>query len=229
MTPFSEQERQEIREHFGVSPEQLDAEAFRKTLRELRAKYHPDNFEKFGDDTVRQLATERFQRIERLAEKIENWLSGISVKNEQPRTPPGQASRTGNNQQPIFGPLARFAYKEMKIEIRTSDKDLKYHLFGTFYRWLMLGDRFKIPETNAFLIADEDYRGRNIGFTEFIRVYLTFEESDSVETIAQWFFSKIEGRADALLIEGELVPIEYEALLFEIKRRSLKMLTSEVA
>ncbi len=220
MSPFTEQERQEIREHFGTLPEQLDAEAFRKTLRELRAKYHPDNFEKFGDDTVRQLATERFQRIERLAEKIENWLSGVSKNNQEPTT---------NHQERIHDPLARFAYKEMKIEIRTSDKDLKYHLFGTFYRWLMMGDRFKIPDTGAFLIADEDYRGRNIGFAEFIRVYLTFEESDSVETIAHWFFSKIEGRADALLIEGELVPIEYEAMLFEIKRRSLKLLASEVA
>ena len=68
---FTPDEAQKIRELFGLAPEQLSEEAFRKSLRELRARYHPDNFEKFGDDTVRQLATERFQTIERLAVKIE--------------------------------------------------------------------------------------------------------------------------------------------------------------
>lgn len=220
MNPFSEQEKQEIRELFGSVPEQLTPDSFKKTLRELRAKYHPDNFEKFGDDTVRQLATERFQRIEYLAVKIENWLSGISTNNPE--------STTGNEQQ-IHDPRARFAYREMKIEIRTADKDLKYHLFGTFYRWLTLGDRFKIPGSKAFLIADEEHAGRKIGFVESIRVYLTFEEDDSVEDITQWLHDKITGRADALLIEGELVPIDYEAILVAIKRRSFRLLTAETA
>lgn len=220
MSLFSEQERQEIRELFGARPEVLTPETFRKTLRDLRAKYHPDNFEKFGDDTVRQLATERFQRIERLAEKIETWLSDGLVKNEHPATA---------NEERISDPQARFAFNEMKIEIRTGDKDLKYHLFGTFYRWLTLGERFKIPGTNAFLIADEEYVGRNIGFVESIRVYLTFEEDDSVETIVSWFFDKIAGCADALLIEGEVVPIGYEAMLLAVKRRSLKLIAAEAA
>lgn len=220
MDTFTEQERQEILELFGALPEHLDAETFKKTLRELRAKFHPDNFEKFGDDTVRQLATERFQRIERLAEKIDAWHSGKM----QP-APPGP-SAPGADQR-IFDPLARFAYREMKIEIRTSDKDLKYHLFGTFYRWLTLGDRFKIPDSQAFLIADEEHLGRRIGFVESIRVYLTFEESDSVEGITRWLFDKIESRADALLIEGELVPINYDAILLAIKRRSFRLLAPE--
>lgn len=222
MNPFTEQERLEIRETFGVLPEHLDAETFRKTLRELRSRFHPDNFEKFGDDTVRQLATERFQRIERLAEKIEAWLSGKL----QPALPGPSAP---NTDQRIFDPRARFAYREMKIEIRTGDKDLKYHLFGTFYRWLTLGDRFKIPDTQAFLIADEEHLGRRIGFVESIRVYLTFEENDSVEVITRWLFDKIEGRADALLIEGELIPIASEAILLAIKRRSFKLLAPETA
>lgn len=221
MPPFSEQEKHEIRELFGAMPEQLDSELFKKTLRELRAKYHPDNFEKFGDDTVRQLATERFQRIEILAGKIETWLSGDELAaNEQ---------QTTEHKERIHDPRARFAYREMKIEIRTSDKDLKYHLFGTFYRWLTLGDRFKIPDSKAFLIADEEHLGRQIGFVESIRIYLTFEEDDSVEQIARWLFDKIVGRADALLIESELVPINYETILTAIKRRSFKMLAAEAA
>lgn len=207
---FSLQEAAEIQELFGVPPEQLGAERFKKTLRELRAKYHPDNFEKFGDDTVRQLATERFQRIERLAEKIEAWLTGELRPAD-----------------PTLDPAARFAFQAMKIEIRTGDKDLKFHLFGTFYRWLTLGERFKIPEARgAFLIADEEHIGRQIGFKETIRVYLTFEETDPVESIVDWLFGKIDGRADALLIEGEIVPIDRAAILALIKRRSLRLLAA---
>lgn len=221
MNPFTEQELQEIRELFGAQPEQLDPDTFKKTLRELRAKYHPDNFEKFGDNTVSQLATERFQRIEYLAEKLEAWWSG-----KTPTALPGpSASAQGDPR--ILDPRARFAYREMKIEVRTGDKDLKYHLFGTFYRWLALGDKFKIPESQAFLIADEDHLGRRIGFVESIRVYLTFEEGDSVEQIARWLSDKIEGRADALLIESELIPIDYDAILYAIKKRSFRMLAAE--
>lgn len=215
---FTPEESAEIRELFGAPPEQLSEETFRKTLRDLRAKYHPDNFEKFGDDTVRQMATDRFQRIERLAEKIQAWLDGKS----QPAAPGRQpAPRTTE----IFDdPRARFAYQAMKIEIRTGDKDLKYHLFGMFYRWLTMGERFKIPETQAYLIADEEHLGRSIGFRETIRVYLTFEETDPVENIVGWLYPKIEGRADALLIEGEIVPIDRETILNVIKRRSFRLL-----
>jgi hypothetical protein len=209
---FSEQERQDIREWFGTLPEQLDVDSFKKALRDLRAKYHPDNFEKFGDATVRQLATERFQRIERLAEKLEAFFRG-----DKPVAPPA-----AKNADPVDDPRARFAYREMKIEIRTPDKDLKYHLFGAFYRWLKMGDKFKIPNSNGFLIADEDHLGRSIGFTETIRIYLTFDEGDSLETIVGWLHERIAGRADAVLVEGEFVPINYEALLLAVKRRSFK-------
>lgn len=209
MDVFTQAERAEIEKLFGLAPEQLNKDNFRQVLRELRVKYHPDNFEKFGDDTVRTLATERFQDIERLAAKIEDWLNGqLHVEKRPP------------NSDPIFGKDARFAVREMKIELRTSDKDLKYHLFGSFYRWLMLGDKFKIPETGAWLIADEGHAGHRIGFQETIRLYLTFGESDSVETIVGWLFSKIAGRADSLIIEGDVVPIEYPELLLAVKRRS---------
>ncbi|MCB0542116.1 MAG: hypothetical protein H6575_08195 [Lewinellaceae bacterium] len=215
MTPFSEQELAEFREYFGAAPGEMDGETFKAKLRQLRAKYHPDNFEKFGDDTVRQLATERFQRIERLAEKMEAWRSG--------KLPAGDASAQKSTD-PVFDPRARFAYDQMKIEIRTGDKDLKYHLFGTFYRWLTMGDRFRIPESKAYLIADEEHAGRSIGYMESIRVYLTFTEEDPTETIAGWLAEKLAGRADTLLIEGERIPIDYDSILLAIKKRSFKLL-----
>lgn len=221
MTAFTEQEQAEIQALFGHRLEDLDAETFKKSLRELRAKYHPDNFERFGDDVVRQLATERFQRIERLAEKIEAWKNGSLPAATSPQpAPPGPAG------DPVYDPRARFAYHQMKIEIRTSDKDLKFHLFGTFYRWLLNGDRFKIPGTQAYIIADESHAGHKIGFVESIRLYLTFEESDTPETIVRWLFEKLVGHADTLFIEGEIVPVEWEAMLWAVKRRSFRGLPS---
>ncbi len=225
MTSFSEQDIHDIRDLFGATPDQLDAEAFRAKLRELRAKYHPDNFEKFDDAVVRQLATERFQRIERLAEKLEQQGFGKSSPSSSSGAIVGSDAKS--NDLTWAHPSAQFAYQAMKIEIRTSDKDLKYHLFGTFYRWLTLGERFKIPGAQgAYLIADEGHTGRNIGYTESIRVYLTFEENDPVETIIGWLYEKIAGRADMLLIEGDIIPIDYAAMLKTVKVRSLKALTA---
>jgi hypothetical protein len=207
---FNQTEQAEIQKLFGVSAEILDKETFKSKLRDLRLKYHPDNFAKFEDETVLSMANERFQNIERLAAKLEDWLNGKMTLN--PTIAP--------NNKVIFDSKSRFAYREMKIEIRTSDKDLKYQLFGTFYRWLMVGDKFNIPTTSAWVIADEEHSGHKIGFKETIRFYLTFDEKDQPETIVSWFFEKIKSGADAILIEGQIVPIEYEAILFEVKRRS---------
>ena len=91
----------------------------------------------------------------------------------------------------------------------------------------MLGERFKIPEAQgAYLIADEGHSGRNIGYVESIRVYLTFAENDPVENIVAWLYEKIVGRADMLLIEGEIVPIDYASMLRIVKMRSFKALAA---
>jgi hypothetical protein len=209
---FNPTEQTEIQQLFGAKPEDLDKEAFKIKLRELRSKFHPDNFAKFGDETVLLMATERFQAIEKLAAKLEDFLNGKNTVSVP--------SKPNSTAQPIFDEKSRFAYREMKIEIRTADKDLKYHLFGTFYRWLLVGDKFNIPTTSAWVIADEEHSGHKIGFKETIRFYLTFDEKDQPEKIVSWFFEKIKNGADTILIEGQIVPIDYDAILFEVKRRS---------
>jgi hypothetical protein len=208
---FNPSELTEIQKYFGTSPELLDKDTFKSKLRDLRLKFHPDNFAKFDDDIVLLMATERFQGIETLAAKLEDFLNGKNNVSIQIPAP---------NEQLAFDEKSRFAYREMKIEIRTADKDLKYHLFGTFYRWLMVGDKFNIPSTSAWVIADEEYNGHKIGFKETIRFYLTFDEKDQPEAIVNWFFEKIKNGADTILIEGQVVPIEYAAILLEVKRRS---------
>lgn len=203
---WSAAEREAVQKYYGQSLEELRPEDFHKLRKQLLAKYHPDNFEKFEDETVREMATERFQSIEQLNEKLSAHFAGKL---------PG-----GSKSEQIFHPDALFAFDRLKIEVITSDKDLKYHLFGTFYRWLVVGDKFKIPNTKASIIIDEDHRGTSIGYRETIRMYLTFDTTDSIEDIVSWLFGKIDGRASALLIHGDVVPIQYDPMVQAIKKTS---------
>lgn len=208
-TTLSAEEQEAVRKYFGKPLEELDEQTFRETHRKLRSKYHPDNFEKFEDETVREMAQERFQLIEQLAEKVRDHLKGGKLHTTTP-------------EEKAAGSFDRFGFDDMKIEINTHDKDLKYHLFGSSYRWLVYGDRFKIPGTGASIIIDEDHQGHRIGFRESIRLYLTFGGRRSeVENIVDWLLSKIQNRATSLLIEGGLVAINREAMLNAVEQVSL--------
>ena len=207
---FSKKEREEIRKLFGIPLEEIEKETFKKIHRELRSKFHPDNFEQFDNEAVKEMATEKFQRIESLSEKIEAYLDGTAPA---PRLIP-------NDQADFMHPHARFAGKSIKIEILTADKDLKYHLFGTHYRWLEFGDSFKIPDTKASITIDEGHRGRRVGFQESIRMYLTFNEEDSIEDIVSWLFTKIKDNVNTLLVKGETVLVDEEAIVWAIKRET---------
>lgn len=193
-----------IQKYYGCPLDQLRPEDFHKTRKQLLAKYHPDNFEKFEDETIREMATDRFQIIEQLNKKIELHFAG--------------KLNPSSRKERAFHPEAQYAFDQLKIELITSDKDLKYHLFGTFYRWLVYGDKFKIPDTKASIIIDEDHQGASIGYRESIRMYLTFDTHDPVETIVDWLFGKIEGRASSLLIHGDVVAVDYDAILRSIKQ-----------
>jgi hypothetical protein len=208
-TAISPQEKEEIQKYFGLPLEDLTPETFRQILRQLRAKFHPDAFEKFEDPTVREVMTEKFQTIERLAEKIEQYFNGKA----HPSAHPGDDVVHRND--------ARFAFDKMKIEIITSDKDLKYHLFGAYYRWLKFGEKFKIPDSQASIIIDEDHAGLSIGFRESVRLYLTFGVNENIDEITRWLFDKIEGRATYLLIEGKKINPSFSEMLTAIKRVSL--------
>jgi len=204
---ISATEKEDIRKYFGKTLEELSPEEFQRTRKELRAKFHPDNFEKFEDDTVREMATERFQTLEHLMEKMEAWFNGSTPAPRENVRPDRYRA---------------YAFDGMKIEVITSDKDLKYDLFGTFYRWLRLGEQFKIPNTSeAFIIMDEDHRGVRIGYNETIRMYLTFGVNDAIEDIVDWFFHRIQGRASSLLIHGQKVEVEYNAILSAVRKPSL--------
>lgn len=210
-TTFSIQEKSAIQKYFGAPLEELDKDTFEDALRKLRSKFHPDNFEQFENEAVKEMATEKFQAIERLSEKIKAHLSGTTLK-------PSLQSTAKHD---FMHPEAKFAGKRLKIEIITSDKDLKYHLFGTRYRWLQYGDSFSIPETGASIHIDEGHIGHRVGFRESIRMYLTFGEEDSVADIVAWLFPRIEGRASSLLVAGDKTGITAHEIESAIKKETL--------
>ena len=200
-------EKEAIRKYFGKALEELTTEEFQQIQKELRAKYHPDNFEKFEDETVREMATERFQLIEKLSDKLEAYFDGklkvVTDDTSQVRD--------------VF-----YAFNGLKIEIMTSDKDLKYDLFGTFYRWLQMGERFKVPDTpTASIVMDESHQGTRIGYNEAIRMYLTFDQGDAIEDIVDWLYQRIQGRATGLLIHGEKIEVDAHAMLMAIRKPAL--------
>lgn len=208
---FSPHERSEVQKYFEAPLEELDQKTFEEKHRQLRAKFHPDNFEHLENEAVKEMATEKFQAIEALSEKIRLYLSGASPKTVLQKT----------DIQDFMHPDALFVGKRLKIEILTSDKDLKYHLFGTQYRWLEFGDSFKIPDTGASIHIDEGHRGHRVGFRESIRMYLTFGETDAVGDIVGWLFPRIDGRATTLLVVGDTVGISAEEIEMAIKKQTM--------
>ncbi len=210
-TYFTIQEKEEIRKLFGIPLEELDLGTFKKKHRELRSKFHPDNFEHFDNEAVKELATEKFQAIEALSEKLEAYLTDSPTRNQ-----PIITETKGD----FTHPDAVFAGKRIKIEVITSDKDLKYHLFGAQYRWLEFGDSFQIPDTKASIVIDEGHLGRRIGFQESIRMYLTFDENESIEMIVDWLFGKIESRTNTLIVAGETILVEPTAIITAIKKET---------
>lgn len=208
---FSIDEKKLIEKYFGVPVDDLTPETFKKERKKLMAKYHPDKFQHFDDETVMEMATERFQQIQSLIEKIDQYFDGkvtLSLEDKIRRED------------------AIFAFDKLRIEIITNDKELKYDMFGTYYRWLTFGDSFKIPDSSAFLIMEGEHRGHQIGYVETIKLFLTFGVNDSVEDIVAWFFQSIEGRAKSLIIAGKKIPVEYDAMLMAIRRKAFLQLAA---
>lgn len=207
-TTISTQEQSDIKKYFGVALEELDFETFKKTQRLLRTKYHPDNFEKFEDETIREMATERFQIIEALSKKIEAHFQQDVIQ-------------ISANRGDWKDENARFEAKKLKIEIRTADKTLKYHLFGKRnYKWLLYGETYTIPNTTTSIVMDEDHRGSRIGYQETIRMYLSFGEEQVTEDVANWIYDKIKESADILMIAGEKIEIDSNAILAAIRQKT---------
>lgn len=208
---FSRREKEDILKYFRKSLGDLDQKEFEKRYKELRKKYHPDNFEKHADEVVQEMATAKFQEIERLGDKIKKFLSGATVEKESDDI--------------IFDEDSKFAFEKMKIEIVTRDKDLKYKLFKTIFKYLERGDRQYIPGSGASIIIDEDHINNRVGFLESVKMYLTFGEEDNLDDIVTWLVERIEGSTFSLIIEGRKTAVNFLAIRMAIQRKALVQLT----
>lgn len=218
MEALTNKDKELVQKYFEQSLESLDLETFKKVRNQLRLKYHPDKYEKYEDEVVKEMMLEKYQEIESLCLKVKEYLD--SKTDETTHNPPISAEEEIFMQQ-----NAQFSYEGMSIEVITSDKDLKYHLFGTYYRWLEKGDKFRIPNVkDAYLTIKADYKGINIGFTESIKMYLTFGVNDSVADIVDWLYLRIVGRANALLIEHARIPIEINEMNKYIRKKAFLQL-----
>lgn len=207
---LSKEDLEDIRELFGKELQGIEPTEFDRMHKELRQKYHPDKFEQYGDEVVREMANDKFQRIEKLAQKVKAHFDGSVAP-----TPNAYGNSSSlDNEDAIFG------FDDMKIEIVTRDKDLKYKLFGTYLRWLERGDNFKIPETEAKITIDQDHRGNRVGFTETVRIYLSFGATDSIPAIIDWLYRRLSGQAEGLIIEGKRIPIDRLAMAAYIRQKS---------
>ena len=208
---FTEQEKATIQKYFGQSIQTLSKADFVSKQKQLRAKYHPDNFAKYADETVIEMATERFQTLETVMKKMQDYYAGkITSPAPDPATPTELYRHSA----------ALFAARKLKIEIITRNKDLKYLLFGRRYRWLMYGETFNIPKTDATLVMDQNHRGTSIGYQESVRFYLTFGESQPIIAIVDWLFEGIAEEGTKLLIAGDKVEVNKAAIIAAIQQHT---------
>lgn len=218
MEALTYKDKELIQKYFEQSIESLDLETFKKVRNQLRIKYHPDKYEKYEDEVVKEMMLEKYQEIESLCLKVKEYLDNKYGAAQQNANSPAE-------EELFMRENAQFSFEGMAIEVITSDKDLKYHLFGTYYRWLEKGDKFRIPNSKeAFLTIKADYKGINIGFTESIKMFLTFGVNDSVADIVEWLYLRIVGRANALLIEHTRIPIDINEMNKYIRKQAFLQL-----
>lgn len=72
--PLTSTELTEFKKYFGTSLEEILLDDFKKIHKQLQSKYHPDNFEKHDDATIREMAVEKFQYLEFLCNKAKNYI-----------------------------------------------------------------------------------------------------------------------------------------------------------
>ncbi|MEL6627860.1 MAG: J domain-containing protein [Bacteroidota bacterium] len=203
---ITESDKTAILKLFGKPLGEMTVESFKDLQKAARKKYHPDNFTHYEDELVQEMAKERFQQIEVLSKKIQEYfeVQGDLAPRE---TEEDEVQHVG------------YVADGIHIDIMTRDMQLKYRLFSQ--RIIYRGDKIKIPGTQARLTALEDYSPRaSAGFRDNIKVRLTFEANDNVQTIVHWIFQHISGVTSSFVIESKVVKITPVEILQAIKKEA---------
>lgn len=193
-TPLSQSELDTFRKYFKVDLREIDQETFEKARKKLLLKYHPDRFEN-ESEVAKELAEDKYKEIEALAEKAKPFI--------------GEGAPVAyGDMEDFMRPDAEYGAEGLIIEVITRDKDLKYEIFGSFYRRLEHGDKYPIPKTDAFIRIEDNHRGNAIGFNEFIRMYVSFGRTAEIQRIIDWIYEKIHRKADGLIINKQRIAID---------------------
>jgi len=204
---ITEADKSLIQKYFGKTLGELDQDSFQAALKEAKKTYHPDKFSHYEDELVVEMAKERFQQIQVLEKKIEAYLK---IKDSIE----GEGEDLSEE-----GPEKGYYTEGIHIDIQTTDKQLKYRIFKqpVIYR----GDRVKIGQTGARLIALEEYSPRiSAGFKDNVKVKLIFGVEDSVYEVVDWIFKHISGKTSSFVIEGKIIQITPGEILQAIKKEA---------
>ena len=212
---LNQEDLSDLKKYFNLELNDLTDAKFREALKEARKKYHPDNFSKFENEVVLEMAQETFKKIEVLSKKLEDYLQYRKSFDENPLIRPDDPRVQRGT----------YATEGIHIDIMTSDKRLKHQLFGSGF--IYRGDSAAIRGTKAKIYSLSDHSSvANMGFRETVKVLLAFEETDSVYDIVNWLFTRISGRTTSFVIEGKVVRIDPYEILKAIQKHSLKELGS---
>ncbi|MBK8846528.1 MAG: hypothetical protein IPO27_08335 [Bacteroidetes bacterium] len=208
---LTEQEQSDILKYFGKPLLQMQSDEFQELKRRLFAKYHPDKFQHYEDEVVLALMNDQFQKISDLCSKMEVFFGDKNSVYQQ------EINSLKVN--------SVFAANALPFEIITKDKDLKYKLLETHYRLIRRADKIHIKGTQGYLYIEEDHVDQKIGFSESLKLFLTFKEEDHVELIAEWLYKKLAGTDSKLLINKQLVQIDYFQIITMLLRTTRKLLS----
>jgi hypothetical protein len=190
---------------FGVPVEDITPEVVQEKRPLVHKRYHPDRFARHADDDLHSVLNEVYRdMMDRLRRIEEHVLRGSTTLSAHERRFTGDLSA-----------------EDVRIELITADKDLKYRLFGSHMRWLERGDRFFIPRTRATLISSGGHHGNTIGFNESIKLQLTYSATDALEEIVIWFYTRIVGNITALWVDGQRVEVEPKAMFNALARKKV--------
>ncbi|MFK7971843.1 MAG: hypothetical protein AB8F95_15865 [Bacteroidia bacterium] len=195
MSSLTQSDIDTFRKYFGTEIRSISLEDFDKTRKKLLLKYHPDRFEN-ESDVAKELAEDKYKEIEALCLRVKPFIGDED------------ASMDYGQMDDFMRPDATFEAEGLIVQVITRDKDLKYEMFGTYYRRLEYGDKYPIPGTDAFIRIESDHKGSAIGFNEFIRMYLSFGQGADIQVIIDWLFEKIQHKANGLIINKTRIKID---------------------
>ena len=216
---LTDQEKSLLKKYFESDLADLDVDDFKKKKKLLQARFHPDKYEKYDNEEVREMAKEKYQSISQLCERVEAFFNGDDIVKVKSSSSSSSSSPFGSMGMEIY------ATEGLLIEIVTKDKELKYRMFGSGLKWMLHGEAYIIKETNAKIRLWDTSGQRAMGFNETIKLTLSFSDDDDIQVIIDWLFTQVMTAVDVLIINKEKVAINRDAVSQLMRKSTIKLLS----